>query len=141
MSRFCIAEVATLIIGWVSNLLFLVYSQGFFPSMLLERLDDAMFRRFVWVLAFPYLLTFLFCWFSHRFVKAFLMLSLLLTIGSTVVYYAFFVTQRPPDGGWIFLAVPLTQTMIAVAFSLVVFLLSLIFRPKVKPVLAEQAAS
>jgi hypothetical protein len=136
MSRFYLAEVATLIIGWISNLLFLVYSQGFFPGMLLEHLDDALFRRTVAVLAFPYLLTFLFCWLSHRFAKAFLMLSLLLTIGSTVVYYAFFVTRRPPDGGWIFLAVPFTQTMIAVVFSLVVFLLGLIFRPEVKPVVA-----
>ena len=136
MSKFCIAEIATLIIGWVSNLLFLAYSQGFFPSMQLEHLNDAVFLRTVTVLAFPYLLTFLFCWLSHRFVKAFLMLSLLLTIGSTVVYYGFFVTRRSWDGGWIFLAVPLTQTMIAVAFSLVVFLLSLVFRPKVKPALA-----
>jgi hypothetical protein len=136
MSKFCIAEIATLIIGWVSNLLFLVYSHGFFPDMRMEDLNDAQFIRFAAVLAFPYLLTFLFCWLSHRFVKAFLMLSLLLTIGSTVAYYAFFVTRRPPDGGWIFLAVPLTQTMIAVAFSLVVFLLSLVFRTKVKPALA-----
>jgi len=141
MSKFCLAEVATLVIGWVSNLLFLAYTLGFFQNFRVERLMSAEFPRFAAVLAIPYVLTFLCCWCSHRFVKAFLMLSLLLTIGSTMVYYAFFVTQHPLEGGWIFLAVPLAQTTIAISFSFVIFLLSLVFRPKVKPVVAEQPAS
>jgi len=136
MSKFCLAEVATLVIGWVSSLLFLVYSQGFFDSANTDLLLNDEVLRFAGVLAFPYVLTFFCCWLSHRFVKAFLLLSVLLTIGSTVAYYVFFVTRRPLEGGWIFLAVPLTQTMIAVAFSLVVFLIGLIFKPKVEPALA-----
>ncbi|HEX4141547.1 MAG TPA: hypothetical protein VHY09_14455 [Candidatus Methylacidiphilales bacterium] len=141
MSKYCLAEIATLVIGWGSNLLFLVYSQGFFYSMRPEHLLNADFMRFAAILAFPYLLTFLCCWPSCRYVKAFLMLSLLLTIGSTVVYYGFFVAQRPPDGGWIFLAVPLAQTMIAVAFSLVVFLFSLVMRLRARLVPALQPAA
>jgi hypothetical protein len=140
MSRFCLAEIATLIIGWVSGLLFLAYSQGIFYSARPEHLLDPEFERFAEVLAFPYVLTFLFCWLSRRFVREFLMLSLLLTIGSTCVYYGFFVTRRPPDGGWIFLAVPLAQTMIAVAFSLVIFLIHLVMWLRAKPA-APQPAS
>src|ERR1700761_2227291 len=99
MSKFCLAEVATLIIGWGSNLLFLVYSQGFFDNANPQILMSDELLRYAAIFALPYLLTFLFCWFSHRFVKAFLLLSLLLTIGSTCAYYIFFVTRRPPDGG------------------------------------------
>jgi uncharacterized membrane protein len=141
MSKFCLAEVATLVIGWVSNLLFLVYSLGFFERMRVERLMNEEFARFAAVLAFPYVLTFLCCWLSHRFVKPFLLLSLVLTIGSTVAYYAFFVTRRPPDGGWIFLDVPLIQTTIAATYSFLVILLSLVFRPRVKAVVVEQPAA
>ena len=136
MSKFCLAEVATLIIGWISSLLFLVYSEGFFDNGNTDLLLNDSLLRFAGVLAFPYVLTFFCCWLSRRFVKAFLLLSVLLTIGSIVAYYGFFVTRRPMEGGWIFLAVPMTQTMIAVTFSLVVFLLSLVFRPKMKTVAA-----
>jgi len=139
MSKFCLAEVATLLIGWGSNLLFLVYSQGFFSGGRPEQLLNGEFLRFAAVVAFPYLLTFVFCWLSRRFVKAFLMLSLLLTIGSICVYYGFFVTRMPLEGGLIFLAVPLTQTVIAAAFSLVVFVIGLILKPK--PALVEQPAA
>jgi len=140
MSKFCLAETTTLVIGWLSNVLFLAYAQGFFPGMLLDVLNNAVFVRLAAVLAFPYLLTFLFCWPSCRYVKAFLMLSLLLTIGSTVVYWGFFLAERSSNGGWIFLEVPLAQTMIAVAFSLVVFLISLVLRLRVRLVPAEQPA-
>ncbi len=139
MSKFCLAEIATLLIGWLSGLLFLAYAQGFFPGMLLEDLNNAQFIRFAAVLGFPYLLTFLCCWLSRRFVKAFLMLSVLLTIGSTCVYYGFFVARQPLEGGLIFLVVPLAQTVIAVAFSLVVFGLGFILKPK--PALAQEAAA
>jgi hypothetical protein len=138
MSKFCLAEIATLIIGWVSNLLFLAYSQGFFHGAGAGHLLDYEFLRFAAVLAFPYVLTFLFCWLSRRFVKAFLMLSLLLTIGSTCAYYGFFVAQLPPDGGWIFLAVAFAQTVIAFAFSLVIFAISLVMRLRSKPAIAAQ---
>jgi hypothetical protein len=136
MSKFCLAEVATLVIGWVSNLLFLVYSQGFFDRMNPRLLLNDEVLRLAGVLAFPYVLTFFCCWLSHRFVKAFLLLSLLLTIGSTCVYYGFFLTRRPLEGGLIFVAVPVTQTVIAVTFSLVVFLIGLVWRQKVKAVVA-----
>ena len=138
MSKFCLAEIATLVIGWVANLLFVLYSVGFFPGMQIEHLLNVQFERFAAVLVFPYLLTFLCCWLLRRFVKPFLMLSLLLTIGSICVYYGFFVARRPLEGGLIFLVVPLAQTAIALAFSLVVFLLGLVLKPK--PALVEQPA-
>jgi hypothetical protein len=133
MSKFCLAEVTTLVIGWVSSLLFLAYSQGFFDNENTQLLLNDVVLRFAGVLAFPYVLTFFCCWLSRRFVRGFLLLSVLLTIGSIVAYYVFFITRRPMEDGWIFLAVPMTQTMIALAFSLIVFLIGLVFRPKVVP--------
>jgi hypothetical protein len=140
MSRFCLAEIATLIIGWGSNLLFLAYSQGVFYDLRTERLLEPEFERFAAVLAFPYVLTFLFCWLSRRFVREFLLLSWLLTTGSTCVYFGFFVARRALADGWIFLAVPLAQTMIALAFSLVIFLISLVTWLRAKPAAAQPAA-
>jgi hypothetical protein len=141
MSKFCLAEVATLLIGWVSNMLFLLFARGLFNGGQGELLLNDEVVRYALLMALPYVLTFLFCWFSRRFVKAFLLLSLMLTISSTCVYYGFFITHRPLEGGWIFLSVALTQTAIAIAFSLVVFVLGLIFRPKVKSVAVGQASA
>ncbi len=139
MSKFCLAEVATLVIGWLSSMLFLLFSQGVFYSAQPMSLLNGEFRQFAAILAVPYVVTFLCCWLSQRFVKPFLLLSLLLTIGSTCVYYGFFVTMRPYEGGWIFLMVPLAQMTIAVPFSLVIFVISLI--SKRKTAMAEQPAS
>ncbi len=136
MSKFCLAEITTLVIGWVSNVLFVLYSVGFLPDMQIKNLFSAEFERFATVLLFPYLLTFLSCWLLRRFVQPFLMLSLLLTIGSTCVYYGFFVARRPLDGGWIFLMVPLAQTIIALSFSLLLFGVSMFVKPKAIPATA-----
>ena len=140
MSKFCLAEIATLLIGWVSNLLFLVYSGGFFDSARPELLLNPEFLRSAAVMAFPYALTFVCCWLSRRFVKAFLLLSILLTIGSICAYFGFFVAQLPPDGGGIFVAVPFVQTMIAVVFSLVIFVISLVLSLRSKPAIAARPA-
>ena len=131
MSKFCLAEIATLLIGWISNCLFLLYSEGMFTDSRTWVAMDMTLLNHAAFLALPYVLTFVCCWVSHRFVKAFLLLSLFLTIGSTCAYYGLYITDEPAiDAGWIFILVPLTQTAVAVTFSLMVFLLSLLVKPK-----------
>ncbi len=130
MSKFCIAEIVVLLIGWLSNFLFLLYSAGIFEDGRFSMPTDANFRDFAAILAMPYLLTFLSCYVLRRFVKAFLLLSLVLTIGSTCAYYIAYVGETPPDPYWIFVMVPYVQTAVAIAFALLAFVFGLVVKHK-----------
>lgn len=130
MSKFCIAEVVVLVTGWLSNFLFLLYAAGGFSGDRISVPMDAVFLNFAGILAMPYLLTFLSCYALRRFVKAFLLLSLILTIGSICAYYIAYVAQTPPDPHSIFVLVPYTQTCIAIAFAFLTFLFGLVFKAK-----------
>jgi hypothetical protein len=130
MSKFCLAEIATLLIGWISNCLFLLYSEGVFTGDHEWSLMDLAFLNCAAIMAFPYALTFVCCWLLRRFVRAFLLLSLFLTIGSTCAYYGVYVAGPPADAGWVFLVVPFTQTAIVAAFSFLAFIGGLIFKSK-----------
>jgi hypothetical protein len=134
MSKFCLAEIAVLLIGWVSNVLFLLYSRNVFAEFRYGIPTDPAFLHDAAILAFPYAFTFVICCLLRRFVKAFLLLSLVLTIGSICAYYGAYLGIRTSDPLWIFQSVPFWQTVIAASFAFVVFLVSLV--PKPKPVAA-----
>lgn len=130
MSKFCRAEIAVLFIGWFSNLSFLLYSRGIFTGAHDGLLTDATFQNHAAIMAFPYALTFMFCWLLRRFVRAFLFFSFFLTIGSTCAYYGVYVAGSPVDANWAFQTVPFTQSVLVTAFSFLVFLGGLIFKQK-----------
>jgi hypothetical protein len=116
-------EAAVLLTGWLLGFAFVLYSEGVFDLSHQWSWMDVGFFVLAVLLAAPYVLAGWFCWLLKRFVGLFLMMSVVIVVGSFFAYRSVYFPQPQDDAGWIFMIVPAIQTAIVSVFSGVVFLL------------------